>query len=505
MMAEDRGPAESQTDPSARMGRSRRVDADSRVPSLTPSSFRVLLVDDEEEILRNLSDLLGEEGYDVTSAGSGEAALEACEREPFHLVITDLRMPPPDGMEVLGQVRARWPATAVILLTAFATRETAREALRAGALEYVEKPYKEFEMLLRVGRVYEQCRQAGDSAHLAADRERLQSEREILTRRIEALEDLSGRDATFETLVARSGAMKEVFHLARKVAATDATVLIRGESGTGKSVLARAIHQSSGRAGRLFLKVNCGALPETLLESELFGHEKGSFTGATGRKDGLFTVADGGTVFLDEIGDISPAIQLKLLQVIEERSFMRVGGTKSLTVDVRIIAATNRALEEAIAGGGFREDLFYRLNIFPITLPPLRDRPEDIPALVERFLKRKGQTRERISPEAMEALTAHRLPGNVRELENLLERALILAGEGPIGPGLIQKPVAIGDSNSLSSIEIPDEGLVLEELEKELILKAIRKAGGNKSKAAALLGLTRRTLYSRMERYSIRL
>ena len=468
-----------------------------------PSAFRILVIDDEEEILLNLEDLLSDEGYQVRTAGSGEDALAACEEEPFHLVITDLRMPPPDGMEVLRQVKRRWPGTEVVLLTAYATRDTAREALREGAFEYVEKPYKEFEMLLRVSRVFEQFRQAEDSARLAADRERLQSEREVLTRRIEALEDVSGQDVTFEHLVARSEAMKEVFHLARKVAATDATVLIRGESGTGKTVLARAIHQSSDRSGRPFLKVNCGALPETLLESELFGHEKGAFTGATSHKDGLFTVADGGTIFLDEIGDVSPAIQLKLLQVIEERTFMTVGGTKSLTVDVRIIAATNRALEEAIADGSFREDLFYRLNIFPITLPPLRGRPEDIPALVERFLKRKGQAIERISPEAMKALTAHRLPGNVRELENLLERAMILAGEEPIGSELIHQPVPIGGDNSITGIDIPDEGLVLEELEKELILKAIKKAGGNKSKAAALLGLTRRTLYSRMERYSI--
>ncbi len=299
--------------------------------------------------------------------------------------------------------------------------------------------------------------------------------------------------------------MKEVFHLARKVAATDATVLIRGESGTGKTVLARAIHLASERAGRPFLKVNCGALPETLLESELFGHEKGSFTGATARKDGLFTVANSGTVFLDEIGDVSPTIQLKLLQVIEERTFLTVGGTKMLTVDVRIVAATNRVLEEAISDGSFREDLFYRLNIFPITLPPLRGRSEDIPALVERFLKNKGQALDRLSPAAMKALASHRLPGNVRELENLLERALILAGDAPISPELIQHPGRVGGDNSLTGIEIPDEGLVLEELEKDLIIKAIRKAGGNKSKAAALLGLTRRTLYSRMERYSIQL
>ncbi len=484
-------------------------DTGSGAPLLV-SGFRILLVDDEAEILISLEDLLNDEGYAVTTANSGEAAIAAAEEAagkgaPFHLVITDLRMPPPDGMAVLREIKSRWPKTDVMLLTAYANRDTARDAMRDGALEFVEKPYKEFEMQLRVSRVFDRARDAQDSVQLAADRQRLQSERESLARRVEALEEVSGQESTFEHLVARSDAMKEVFHLARKVAATDATVLIRGESGTGKTVLARAIHQASERAGRPFLKVNCGALPETLLESELFGHEKGSFTGATARKDGLFTVANSGTLFLDEIGDVSPTIQLKLLQVIEERTFLTVGGTKMLTVDVRIVAATNRALEEAIADGSFREDLFYRLNIFPITLPPLRDRSEDIPALVERFLKNKGQDTDRLSPAAMKALASHRLPGNVRELENLLERALILATDAPIGPELIQPPVKVGDDNSLTGFEIPDEGLVLEELEKELIIKAIRKAGGNKSKAAALLGLTRRTLYSRMERYSIQL
>ncbi len=467
------------------------------------ASFRVLVVDDEPEIRRSLEDLFSEEGYDVDVADSGTAALAALAARPYALVITDLRMPPPDGLALLRAVRERWPHTEVILLTAFATRETAREALRAGALEYVEKPYKEFEMLLRVGRVHERWKLARRSRELEDDRAALESQREVLSRRVETLEETFAQEASFENLIARSAAMKEVFYLARRVAATDATVLIRGESGTGKTALARAIHLASPRRGRPFLKVNCGALPESLLESELFGHERGAFTGAVRRKEGLFAVAEGGTLFLDEIGDVTPALQLKLLQVLEEKTFLTVGGTRPTRVDVRIITATNRALEEAIAQGTFRADLFYRLNVFPIIIPALRDRREDIPALVERFLKQRDVAPERIEPEAIQALMTHPLPGNVREIENILERALIMAGTGRVTAGAIQPAAAAGRPNSSGGMEIPDEGLVLEDLEKELILKALAKAQGNKSKAAALLGLTRRTLYSRMERYGI--
>ncbi len=469
----------------------------------TEAGFRVLLVDDEPEILRSLEDLFSEEGYDVVAAGSGSEAIAALEARAFPLVITDLRMPPPDGLELLRITKSRWPQTEVILLTAFATRETAREALRAGALEYVEKPYKEFEMVLRVGRVHERWKLARRSRELEADRAALESQREELTRRVETLEETFAQEASFENLVARSAAMREVFYLARRVASTEATVLLRGESGTGKTALARAIHLASPRRGRPFLKVNCAALPESLLESELFGHERGAFTGAVRRKDGLFAAADGGTLFLDEIGDVSPAIQLKLLQVLEERTFLTVGGTRPMQVDVRIVAATNRALEEAIAAGTFRADLFYRLNVFPITIPPLRERPEDVPPLVERFLKRKGMSPDRVTPEAVKALMARPLPGNVRELENLLERAMILAEGGDLTGATLEPPPQQTGPKSSSGMEIPDGGLVLEELEKELILKALAKAHGNKSQAAALLGLTRRTLYSRMGRYGI--
>ncbi|MFH1144439.1 MAG: sigma-54 dependent transcriptional regulator [Candidatus Eisenbacteria bacterium] len=469
-----------------------RDGAGSAVPRAGPramdrAGFRILVVDDEIELRRNLLDLFAEEGYRAGEAGSGEEALSALEREPFDLVISDLRMPPPDGLALLAQVRRRWPETAFILLTAFATLESARAALREGALDYVQKPYKEFEMRLRVARAFEErC---------------LRREQARLSERVAALEV----NASFAQLIARSPAMRDVFALAHKVAATDATVLLRGESGTGKTVLAQAIHLASPRRDSPFVKINCGALPDTLLESELFGHERGAFTGAVRRKEGLCSTAEGGTLFLDEIGDVSPAIQLKLLQVLEEKTFLPLGGVRSVHVDVRLIAATHRALEEAIAQGRFREDLFYRINVFPIHIPPLRDRREDIVPLVERFLRQKGVERDRLPQAVWDAVGQLPLPGNVRELENLLERALIL-GEGPAirempGPSVPGKQVG----NPLGSIEIPDEGLVLEDLEKRLILSALAKADGNKSKAAALLGLTRRTLYSRMEKHGIQL
>ncbi len=467
--------------------------------------FQILLVDDEPDILLSLADLLTDEGYSVSTAGSGEEALVFLEKQLFHLVVTDLRMPPPDGLELLRRIKSDWSETDVILLTAYATRETAQAALRDGALEYIEKPYKEFEMALRIGRLFERHRLARNAEALAREKGRLETERDHLVARVEELEESGAGEITFSDLVARSDKLKEVFYLASKVAVTDATILIRGESGTGKTALARAIHNKSECSEGPFLKVNCGALPEALLESELFGHEKGAFTGAIKKKDGLFLAASGGTIFLDEIGDVSPAIQLKLLHVLEEKTFIPVGGEAQIKADVRIITATNRELEEAIEVGDFRQDLFYRLNIFPIHLPSLRERSDDIAPLVERFLRLKGARANKISPEGMKALITHPLPGNVRELENIIERALILAGDEVISAQLIPSVQRDDSSNLLRGLEIPDEGLVLEELEKELIQKAIRKAAGNKSRAASLLGLTRRTLYSRMERYGIEL
>ena len=460
--------------------------------SKNQDAFRILVVDDEVEIVRDLTDLLADEGYEAVGAHSGQSAIERLSEGDIHLVLSDMRMPPPDGLALARHVAEHHPDTRIILLTAHADPDLAREAIESGAFDYVTKPWNTFELLLRVRRVRE--------------RWDLHGQRQRLERYIEHLTGREGEETQFEGLVARSASMREVFDLAQRVAASDATVLIRGESGTGKSVLAAAMHNQSPRAGEPFVKVNCGAIPENLLESELFGHEKGSFTGATRDKAGLFEVADRGTLFLDEIGDISLPVQVKLLQAIEEKSFLRVGGTAPIQSDVRIVAATHRDLETAIQEGDFREDLFYRLNVFPLVLPPLRDRREDLPDLVERFLKHRGQELTKMSKESLDILARHPFPGNIRELENHLERALILAGPGPIGPEHLP---GLGGS-SMTQVqaserlpEIPDEGVSLEELEKRYILSALEKTSGNKSRAAQLLGMTRRTLYSRMERHGI--
>ena len=312
-------------------------------------------------------------------------------------------------------------------------------------------------------------------------------------------------------IVGNGMALRHVLHQVDTVAPTDATVLLRGESGSGKDLFARAIHFSSRRLAGPWVKVNCGALPENLLESELFGHERGAFTGAVRQKPGRFEDADGGTIFLDEIGELPPSLQVKLLQVIEEKTFTRVGGNRPMTVSVRIIAATNRDLEEMAKARQFREDLFFRLNVFPIRLPSLRERPGDVRALVEHFLDGRGASRAKVAPEAMHALEQYAFPGNVRELEHTLERALILAGSDPIGPEHLSfaRPDLLGaagrgDARIAWVPSIPPDGLSLETLERELILQALERAGGNKSQAARLLGLTRRTLYSRMEKHGLR-
>ncbi len=452
--------------------------------------MKILVVDDERKMGVIVGGALADEGHEVTTLENSAEASALLTREPFDLVVTDLKMAPPDGLELLKTARKARPDVAVILMTAYATAQTAVEAMKAGAYDYLVKPFELDELRIRV-RKLERERELGE------DVRRLRRENTELRR--------GGTGSVrLDRLIGKSASMRDVFELAEKVAVTDATVLIRGESGTGKSLLARAIHAASPRAVAPFVAVNCGALPENLLESELFGHERGAFTGAVARKPGRFATAQGGTVFLDEIGEITPALQVKLLQVIEEKQFHPVGSDRPTSVDVRIIAATNRDLDEAIAEGEFREDLFYRLNVFPIAVPPLRARREDIPLLLDHFLSRFGRSAADLAPESRAALFDYAFPGNVREMENLVERSVILAGSAPIERKHFP---ALGDRAASPAgriaVEIPDEGLSLEALEKELILKALDKAGGNKTQAARLLGLTRRTLYSRLERHGL--
>ena len=466
--------------------------------------MRILIVDDEARVGDLLRRDLADRGHEALAVTSSTAALARLAESAYELVVTDLRMAPPDGLALLAEIKRRWPATEVLLMTAFGDETTAVQAMRAGAYDYLKKdPQVDAEEIqLRIERLIE-------TRSGRAERDRL--EKEVQALRTGAV-----------TIVGHSAALANAMALAQKVAPTDSTVLIRGESGTGKDLFARAVHYGSPRASGPWIKVNCGAIPENLLESELFGHEKGAFTGAIAKKLGRFEQADHGTIFLDEIGELSPALQVKLLQVLEEKAFVRVGGSETIRVDVRIVAATNKDLEAAVAAGQFREDLFYRLHIFPLRLPALRERREDIEPLTRWFLARAGAPPEKISPAGYAALERYPFPGNVRELEHVIERALIIAGSDPVTPDeLIFQPVrrvaALAGASQVENVhttefleggfavpEIPDGGLSLEALERALILSALDKAKGNKSRAARLLGLTRRTLYSRMEKHGLR-
>ena len=443
----------------------------------------ILIIDDERKMAVVLQAAFEEDGYRVDIAQSGEDGLARFRQNPVPLVITDLKMPDLSGIEVLEAVKALSPETEVILMTAYATAQTAVEAMKKGAYDYVIKPFSLEELKHKARHVFKK------------------RELELKTRQLEV--ELRER-FSIENMIGRSGVMQEVYKMIYKVAPSDATVLILGESGTGKELVARAIHNLSPRKDQPFVAVNCAAFPENLLESELFGYEKGAFTGADRRKLGHFELAGSGTIFLDEIAEMSPTIQVKLLRVLQNKQFMRLGGTELIPMKARVIAATNRVLEEMIKEGTFREDLYYRINVFPITLPPLRRRQEDIPELVEHFLQ-KYRPGSSITPEAMQVLQRYRWPGNVRELENIIERALIMAGSRPIGVEDLPAHLK-GESgrDTAHLYSLPDEGINLEELEKTLILTAIDKAGGNKTRAARLLGITRRKLYSMMERFGLR-
>ncbi|GAB4258946.1 MAG: sigma-54 dependent transcriptional regulator [Deferrisomatales bacterium] len=446
----------------------------------------VLVVDDDPSLRRILEYNLAEEGLSVATAAGGEEALDAMDRARFDLVVTDIKMPGMDGMDLLRRVKERSPDTQVIVITAFGTIEMAVEAMKEGAFEYITKPFNRDELKLT-------ARKALRMKSLETENVRLRQE---VTRKY-----------GFENIVGDSPQMQAVFRLIEKVADTDASVLVTGESGTGKELVARAIHYRSGRAERPFVAVNCAAIPRELLESELFGHKKGSFTGAIRDKKGKFEEAHGGTLFLDEIGDLSIELQAKILRVLQEMEVTPVGSNEVIHVDVRIVAATNRDLEEEIEQGAFREDLYYRLAVVPIHMPSLRERPDDIPLLVAHFLRTLASGQPvAVSSQAMEALQRYYWKGNVRELENTLERLLILRDRDEIGledlPEKIRNPPERGEDGGFS-FTFPPEGVGLEEAERAIILEALRRTGWNQSRAAQLLRVPRHILLYRMEKFSI--
>ena len=447
---------------------------------------RILIVDDEKNYLVILQELLKEAGYDVLTARSGAGGLVQVDEEEPDLVITDMRMPNMSGLELIKQIKARQPDLPVIVMTAFGTVDNAVEAMKSGAHDYILKPFENEQLLVTV--------------------DKAMKVRRLLAQNRMLKEEL-GRGSGFDTIVGSSQPMQHVFALVDKVAATRATVLICGESGTGKELIARAIHARSPRSEEPFVAVNCMALTETLLESELFGHEKGAFTGATGRRKGRFELADKGTLFLDEVGEISQALQVKLLRVLQERTFERVGGSIPIKVDVRIVAATNRDLARAVESGRFREDLFYRLNVVRLDLPPLRQRPDDLPLLVAHFLDKYaaevGRPAPKMSRQALRAIYQHTWPGNVRELENALERAVIMAGDEILPSDL---PLAMMPEREDSGMGVPG-GLTIteavEELERRMIQKALGAAGGVQAHAAEALGITKSNLAYKMKKYGI--
>lgn len=455
---------------------------------------KILVVDDEQSLREVLSIMLKRTGYAVTSAADGEEAIELLNKDIFDLVITDLRMPKIDGMEVLKAAKSASPETVVLLITAFASADSAVEAMKQGAYDYLTKPFQVDEVQLIIRN--------------ALEKRRLTTENILLKREMAS-------QSSFSQLVGQSDAMQKVFDVVRKVADSKSNVLICGESGTGKELVARAIHYNSSRNALPFVAVNCSAVPETLLESELFGHMKGSFTGAISNKAGLFEVANGGTVFLDEIGDTTPTIQVKLLRVIQEREFRRVGGTQDVKVDVRIVAATNKDLEKAVADGSFRKDLYYRLDVIPIRLPPLRMRSGDIPLLVNHFLERfsreSGKPLPVLSSEAMCVLLGHEWRGNVRELENLIERVVAFSVGGTVTDtevqGWLHRSVSVQPQQGVP-LELTDDGVDLEGLvngiEKDLLLKALERSKWVKKKAARLLRLNTRSFRYRLEKYAIK-
>jgi len=448
------------------------------------SQVSLLVVDDDEVTCNLLEEVLSKEGYTVDKALHGQEAITKGASKSYDVVLTDIRMVEVDGMEVLKAYRQKSPETTVIMMTAFGSIETAIRAIKEGAYDYVSKPFKLDEIKLTIRRALEQKRLL---------QENLFYRQELITK------------YKLENIVGRSPQMLQVYKTIARVAESRSTVLLVGESGTGKELVARAIHYNSSRASKPFVAVDCGSLAETLLESELFGHVRGAFTGAVASKKGLFEEADNGTCFLDEVGDISLAMQAKLLRVIQEHEIKRVGGTEIIKIDVRLVAATNKILEDLVAEKKFREDLFYRLNVVSIHLPPLRERVDDLPLLADHFLRKfaaeNGKPVSRISAEAMDLLLRYHWPGNVRELENVIERAVTLSQHSIILPEDLPRRLRV-EPPALTVTSLPSS-LPLSELEKIYIKKILEETGGNKKKAAAILGIDRRTLYRMAARYQL--
>lgn len=452
-----------------------------------------LLVADDERSMRELLELVFKrEGHQVTVVSNGREALEAMQKSSFDLIITDVKMPDVNGIELLRSAREQSPETMVIMMTAFATINSAREAFKLGADDFIQKPFDvdEFKLIVRK----------------AIEKRDLKQENALLKRELQ-------RRGQLGDIIGRSPQMQAVYQMIETVAANASTVLINGESGTGKELVARAIHNLSARRDRAFVSVNCGAFTETLLESELFGYVKGAFTGAQTNRKGLFEAADGGTIFLDEIGEMSLAMQVKLLRVLQERRIRRVGGTEELPVDTRIIAATNRNLEKMVKTSEFREDLYYRVSVIPLELPPLRDRRADIPELVQHFLtkftRQGGQPEKRCHDEVLRYLEEYDWPGNVRELENTIERAVALETSDEIQSSrLPERILRYSPQQGSGEFHLPENGIDLEsylrELEKSYLLEALRRTNGNQTRAAELLHMTVRSLRHCLDKYGIR-
>ena len=455
--------------------------------SLTINRAKILIVDDDREMCQFLADLLGEEGYLVETVHDGNSAVERYRADSFDLTITDLMMPRMRGTELVRQLKEIDSSAQVLLITAFGSIESAVEAMHAGAFHYVTKPFRTAEILLQVNRALEQ--------------RSLQSEVERLRRQVH------GRFG-FENIIGQSARIREIFELVAHVSDLAVNVLIVGESGTGKEMIARAIHQNSVRAERSFIPINCAAIPETLLESELFGYVRGAFTDARKDRRGLFQAASGGVLFLDEISEIPLSLQAKLLRVIEDKEVRQLGANQSEKVDARLVSASNRDPELLVREGRFRQDLYYRLNVIRIDLPPLRERTDDIPILIEHFIRKFGDQSQRkldgIEPEALDALMTYHWPGNVRELEHTIERAVLLGKEARIGLQDFPPSLFARDDSMLPLADAVAKSYTLRELEKEYIMRVMEIVRGNKTEAAKTLGVDRTTLYRKLEEYKVK-